>query len=48
MGVYCIEPEKCTRNLLVHPKDVCKNEKEDVSCMLTHPLLFGLLTFAGE
>ena len=27
MSVYCIEPEKCTRNLLIPPKDVCKNEK---------------------
>ena len=27
MSVYCIEPEKCTRNLLIHSKEVRKNEK---------------------
>lgn len=48
MSVYCIEPEKCTRNLLIPPKEVRKNEKKAVSCMLTQPLPFGLLAFAGE
>ena len=43
MSVYCIEPEKCTRNLLIHPKDVRKNEKKAVSCMLTQPLLFWVI-----
>ena len=43
MSVYCIEPEKCTRNLLIHSKEVCKNEKKAVSCMLTQPLLFWVI-----